>query len=45
MTEPTKRPIEIADLLSQRRTSQPRVSPDGGFVVFTVKQPDLEEIN
>ena len=35
------RPITVNDLLSLPRISEPRLSPDGTRVVYTVAVPDL----
>ncbi len=35
--------MQVADLLSTHRASRPRVSPDGGSVVFIAAKPSLEE--
>ena len=37
-----KRPLEIADLFRIARISDPALSPDGKWIVFTVSTPDLE---
>jgi dipeptidyl aminopeptidase/acylaminoacyl peptidase len=36
----TRRPISIDDLLAFQRISEPRISPDGASVVYTVTTPD-----
>jgi dipeptidyl aminopeptidase/acylaminoacyl peptidase len=38
----TKRPITFDDLISMQRVSDPHISPDGKWVVFTVATPDKE---
>lgn len=35
-----ERPIEIADLLSLKTVANPRVSPDGKWIAFTVRETD-----
>jgi dipeptidyl aminopeptidase/acylaminoacyl peptidase len=36
-------PFTVSDLLSLKRVSDPEVSPDGKWVVYTVREPDMEK--
>jgi dipeptidyl aminopeptidase/acylaminoacyl peptidase len=38
----SKRPITFDDLIAMQRVSDPRISPDGKWVAFTVATPDKE---
>ncbi|MGB6429506.1 MAG: S9 family peptidase [Candidatus Acidiferrales bacterium] len=38
---PAKRPMSVNDLQSIRRVSEPQISPDGKWVVYTIGTPDL----
>jgi dipeptidyl aminopeptidase/acylaminoacyl peptidase len=40
--EGAKHPITFADLIGMHRISEPQVSPDGKWVVYTVGTPDME---
>ena len=39
----TSHPFSVHDMLAMQRISEPRVSPDGKRVVFTVRTTDMEE--
>jgi len=36
-----KRPLELADMFKMKRVSEPAVSPDGKWLVYTLTTPDL----
>lgn len=38
-----KRPITFADLISMHRLSEPQISPDGKWIVYSVSTPDWEK--
>jgi len=37
-----KHPITFTDMISMHRVSEPRISPDGKWVAYTVTTPDME---
>ena len=37
-----KRPLELADMFKIKRVSDPVLSPDGKWIVYTITTPDLE---
>jgi dipeptidyl aminopeptidase/acylaminoacyl peptidase len=37
------RPIAVSDLLAMRRISDPRISPDGALVLYTVATPEVTD--
>ena len=37
----SKRPLELADMFTMQRVSDPAISPDGKWVVYTLTTPDL----
>ncbi len=39
----TRRPLEVGDLFAIQRISEPAVSPDGKWVVYTLTTPNVEE--
>jgi dipeptidyl aminopeptidase/acylaminoacyl peptidase len=41
--ETGRRPVSIEDLAALRQVSSPRISPDGGWVVYTVTRVDQEK--
>ena len=41
-TSQSKRPLELEDLFRIKRVSDPALSPDGKWIVFTVEIPDKE---
>lgn len=41
-TAPARRPITFKDLISMHRVSDPQISLDGKWVVYTVATPDLD---
>jgi dipeptidyl aminopeptidase/acylaminoacyl peptidase len=40
---PAPRPLTVADFASIRDVGEPQVSPDGAWVLYAVKQPDLAD--
>ena len=40
--QPAKKPFDAAAMMRIARISEPRLSPDGRMVAFTVERPDVE---
>ena len=40
--EATKHPITFDDMIKMHRISEPQISPDGKWVVYTVATPDMD---